>query len=172
MQFTVWTGGGSGEGAAPPREQTLNRGPNDMVVCVCNLPYEKGFWGSGAPGEAKGAAGEAKVSLWKASVFALRQAKYGWFRTKSGCSRYGKQYLFLKNSTWIGPLEGVLGVPGELPKMSIITFLGGEFVHGLEWNGFFEIERLRGDEVWAVCYATFLSFSEACFLRNSEVNML
>ena len=56
---------------------------------------------------------------------------------KSGCSRYGKQYLFLKNSTWIGPLEGVLGVPGELPKMSIYTFLGGEFVHGIEWNGVF-----------------------------------
>ena len=56
---------------------------------------------------------------------------------KSGCSRYGKQYLFLKNSTWIGPLEGVLGVPGELPKMSIITFLGGEFVNGIAWNGLF-----------------------------------
>ena len=56
--------------------QTLNRGPNDMVVCVCNLPYERGSGGSGAPGEAKGAAGEAKGGLWKASVFALRKAKY------------------------------------------------------------------------------------------------
>ena len=32
----------------------------------------------------------------------------------------------------LGAPEGVLGVSGELPKMSIITFLGGEFVHGLE----------------------------------------
>ena len=85
--------GGLG-GAAPPREQTLNRSPNDMVVCVCNLPYEKGSGGSGAPGEAKGAAGEAKVGLWKASVFALRQAKYGWFRKKVAVAATGSNIYF------------------------------------------------------------------------------
>ena len=31
----------------------------------------------------------------------------------------------------LGAPEGVLGVSGELPKMSIITFLGGEFVNGI-----------------------------------------
>ena len=56
---------------------------------------------------------------------------------KSGCSRYGKQYLFLKNSTWIGPPEGDPGVPSELPKMSIFILLGGEFAYGLEWNSLF-----------------------------------
>ena len=35
-------GRGSGEGEAPPREQTLNRSPNDMMVCVCNPSYERG----------------------------------------------------------------------------------------------------------------------------------
>ena len=42
----------------------------------------------------------------------------------------------------------------------------------LSETAFFEIDRLRGDEVWALCCATFLSFFEACFLGNSEVNML
>ena len=39
-------------------------------------------------------------------------------------------------------------------------------------TAFFEIERLRGDDVWGLCCEMFLSFFEACFLGNSEVNML
>ena len=32
----------------------------------------------------------------------------------------------------LGAPEGVLGVSGELPKMSIFIFLGGEFAYGLK----------------------------------------
>ena len=39
-------------------------------------------------------------------------------------------------------------------------------------TAFFEIDRLCGDEVWALCCVILLLFFEACFLRNSEVNML
>ena len=116
-------GGGSGGGAAPPREQTLNRGPNDMVVCVCNLPYERGSGGSGAPGEAKGAAGEAKVGLWKASVFALRQATYGWFRKKWLWSLREAIFIFEKLDLNWTP-GGRSGRPGRASKNVHYHFFG------------------------------------------------
>ena len=65
--------------------------------------------------------------------------------------------------------SGRLGRASKCPfsffwEVNLLTVLGE--------TAFFEIDRLRGDEVWALCCATFLSFFEACFLRNSEVNML
>ena len=94
-----------------------------MVVCVCNLPYERGSGGSGAPGEAKGAAGEAKVGLWKASVFALRQAKYGWFRKKVAVVATGSNIYFEKLDLNWTP-GGRSGRPGRASKNVHLHFFG------------------------------------------------
>ena len=79
--------------------------------------------------------------------------------------------------------EGVLGRAGGVPgrfregpggglKNVIFSFFRGEFVNGLMKYWCFQFWVILWGGRWSLRYATFLSFLEACFLRNSEVNML
>lgn len=68
------TGGSEGDAAPLPREQTLNRSSNDVVVCVCKLPYEKGE----APPQRADSWIEARMIWWFAcAIYCMNVAYYG-----------------------------------------------------------------------------------------------
>jgi hypothetical protein len=66
----------------------------------------------------------------------------------------------------------IRGDPGGGLKIVIFSFFRGEFVNGLMKYWCFQFWVILWGGRWSLRYATFLSFLEACFLRNSEVNML
>ena len=113
----------------------------------------EGSWGSlGSPGGISGVLGGSRGGLW-----GFLGGPWG-SRVPVG-GPWGFRRAF-----WASP--------ASFQKCPFSFFWEVNLLTASSETAFFEIDRLRGDEVWALCCATLLSFFEACFLRNSEVNML